>query len=87
MYSRLKEGSEDLSYNGSIMRDIFSYASWFAGFDCCFVPRICNQVADTLANLAFSGGSKAWIEDPPKEIVSLLLVDSQGWVNHMPYPK
>ena len=52
--------------------DIFLYASWFTCFDCKFIPRLCNSVADELAHWGSSGENQIWIEDPPMEILSNL---------------
>ena len=42
----------NLSHNGFIVQDVFTYASWFTSFGCRHTPRICHQVADTLADYA-----------------------------------
>ena len=73
--SSTKGSTEDLSYNGFIFRDIFMFASWFDCFDYNYVPRICNEVADFLARKAFSEGLEIWIEDPPEDILPLLVND------------
>ena len=74
-YSSIKENRDDFPYNGSILRDIFLYASWFDCFDCGFVPRSCNSIANFLANKALAGDLEVWMEDPPTELIFLLVAN------------
>ena len=75
VYGSILDSSEDLSHNGSVLGDLYLYASWFNCFDCGYVPRTYNSPADCLANMAISGGSEVWLENPPDDIVALLLAD------------
>ena len=52
------------------------FASSLDCFDCDFVLRTCNEVADFLAHKALSWGSDVWIEDPPEHILLLLVNDA-----------
>ena len=52
VYTSIEGSAEDLSYDGSILRDIVMYASWFDSFTCGSIPRDCNRVADVLAHKA-----------------------------------
>ena len=55
VYTSIQDSSEDLTYNGSILQDIYLYAFWFSFFYCSFIPRECNYVAGRcLASLVFS---------------------------------
>ena len=74
VYSCIQEMIEDYSYNNKILKDIFIYVSWFNSFSYCLVPRVCNNVADTIAHFTKSQRSSVlWKDDPPKFIVSLLV--------------
>ena len=64
VYSSLENSEEDLSYNGSIIRDIALFASWFYAFKCSVIPRDCNRCADFVARKAIRGDIGIWLEDP-----------------------
>ena len=48
-YNFIKERSEDYTNNGSILKDILMFASWFIHFDYGFDHSDDNWVADHLA--------------------------------------
>ena len=66
VYSSIENSEEDLSYNGSIIRDIALFASWFYAFKCSAIPRDCNRCADFVARKAIRGNIGIWLEDPPR---------------------
>ena len=52
------------------------YSTWFDRFDCGFVNRDANSVADSLAKQAKFGSCGTWTVNPPDSIISLLVADS-----------
>ena len=71
VYFSIRDPKEDHYYNSAILRDISLYASCF---DCNFVSRLCNRVANELAHLNSSRIDHIWIQNPPEEILQLLFV-------------
>ena len=75
VYRSIKDGIEDISYNGNILRDIFLYSSWFKCFDCMFAPRCCNKFADAVANHGKDSSLHTWVDYPPGFLSHILLLD------------
>ena len=74
----IRNPAMDYSYNGSILRDILFYASWFCCFDGNHISRSCNAVAHELAHRGSSRHNNIWIEDPLDGLLSLLFADLQN---------
>ena len=64
LFNSIESSKEDLSYNGTILRDIVMFALWFYAFNCSAVPGNCNRHADFVAKKAIRGDIGIWIEDP-----------------------
>ena len=61
----LHDLDEDLSLNGSILQNIFLYASWFDRFTCTHVLRYGNKPVECLAK-AVEGPTVVFGEKPPQ---------------------
>ena len=73
----LKHGQADQSVYGHILDDVTRQTSQFLLCDFSHVPLTCNKVADFLAKKARIGSvSQVWLEDFPREIISLAFADS-----------
>ena len=64
IYDCIKGANDDLSHNGSILRDIVMYASWFISFRSDHIFGECNKVVDFLAIKALRGETEILLEDP-----------------------
>ena len=79
VYSNIESVEDDLSYNGSILRDIVLYAIWFPSFRSSSISRERNRVADFLAHKAVRGESGIWLEDSPEDLIYLLNADLESY--------
>ena len=51
------------------------FASWFYVFKCSAIPRDCNRCADFVVNKAVRGVIDIWLEDPPEDLMNVLIHD------------
>ena len=75
VYNSIKGLEEDLSYNGSILKDIAMFASWFYAFKCSAISRTYNKVVDFVANKDIRRDIGTWLKDPPEDLMHLLIDD------------
>ena len=61
-YTSIQGAEDDLSYSGSILRDIVMYPSWFFSFNSGFIPKECNRVAHYLTHMSTSEEIGIWLE-------------------------
>ena len=65
----ISQGSANQSLYGQIVDDILAQVSLLSSSDFCFVPRLCNKVADALAKRAKVGPDlQVWLEEKKKNL-------------------
>lgn len=52
VYESFENNLVDLSYNGTLLHNVFTFASWFHYFSARYIPCTCNEVANCLAHFA-----------------------------------
>ena len=75
VFDNIKSGRQDLTYNRSILKDIYMCCSWSYRFDCDSISKDSNKVADCLANQVKVGLCGSWMKIPLDHILNLLSVD------------
>ena len=72
----IAQGLANQSLYGHIVYDILAQASLLSSSVFCFVPQLCNTVADALAKRAKVGPDlQVWLEDCLEDIAPLVLGD------------
>ena len=72
IYNSFDRDSEDLSYDGLAMTEMFERACKFYFFKAQYVNRRCNRVANCLASLARDLNSEEWRKSAPTCILYAL---------------
>ena len=63
------------SYFGSVLKDCLALVKAFHVFSVSFVRKSGNMAADFMANLAYSDPDHIWVEDVPKDLNYVPLMD------------